>query len=69
MTKIDLSIIPEEWFLYKLSHDHSDIVFAGDIHVPIRWVAEIQHIRGGRLKTGSGKSPQTALKRACNGVK
>lgn len=58
---VDLSLIPDGWFLQRMTHVHSRIIFAGEKHVPVGWLCELQHVSGGRLKIGKGDTPLEAL--------
>lgn len=69
---LDLSIIPDGWFLERLTHSHTPIKFAHNVHQPSGpivdgkkpWLVELQHVKGGRLTKGAGDSPSGALARA-----
>jgi len=58
---IDLSKIPDGWFLDSLAHNHTRIVCRGDRHTPLHWVAELQHITGGKLQVAISDNPQGAI--------
>lgn len=68
-TTVDLSTIPEGWFLLRMKHRHTDVVYAGDKHNPVTrekhgiepWLVELQHYDGGRMQSGTGASPVAAL--------
>ena len=67
--KIDLSLIPINWFLYKLCDIRMPIKYIGEIHESTdNWGCELQHIKGGRLTSGQGDTPQKALDDAINNI-
>jgi hypothetical protein len=59
--KVDFSVIPDNWFLHELYHLHTRAGLVGEKHKPLIWEAGIQHVEGGRLKTGKGETPNEAL--------
>ena len=73
---VDLSTIPDGWWLYGLFHNHTPIRFAGEVHEPMAlsthgvepWSAKLQHHRGGRLTEGTGLTPAAALRDAIMSV-
>lgn len=73
---LDVSIIPEGWFLWGLYHQHSRIIYEGQVHEPFSqerngqepWCANIQHVKGGRMKQGTGATPREAVLDAILGV-
>ena len=65
---VDLSEVPEGWWVYGLFHNHTPIKNRGDVHVPFSesghgddWTCKLQHVEGGRLTEGSGRTPAEAL--------
>lgn len=40
-------------------------VTSGEEHIHVAWSCEIQHVRGGRLCEGAGKTPKEAIQAAC----
>jgi len=56
-----LRMLPEGWFVQTIRHEHSAILMRGDIHTPLRWEVELQHLLGGRLRTGWAKTLPTAF--------
>lgn len=73
--QVDLSIIPEGWWLYGLFHNHTPIRYAGEKHVPFDesghgdpWTCKLQRIEGGLLTEGSGLTPQGAVLNATQEV-
>ena len=65
---VDLSLIPSEWYLHRMSDTISPIRLCGDAHNHLKWIVELQYMTGGRLTTGQGKSPQAALICAINNI-
>jgi hypothetical protein len=68
---LDLSPIPDGWFLWGLRHKHTRIVYRGEVHKPDAkepWSAELQHVEGGKLTQGGGLTPQAALDAAVSEV-
>jgi hypothetical protein len=63
---VDLTL-PAGWWLYRLDHEHTRIIYAVDIHKPMGWYCAIQHTSGGRLSEGHGETPQAAVQAAING--
>lgn len=61
MRKIDLSIIPKDWFLQRLCDVRSPIHTTKDRHEHLAWGCELQHVNGGRLQRATGETPQQAL--------
>lgn len=66
--QVDLSIIPDGWWLYGLFHNHTPIRYAGEAHVPFDesghgdpWTCKLQRREGGLLTEGSGLTPQQAV--------
>lgn len=53
--------LPEGWFLRKLEHKHTPIRYKSDIHEPMHWEAEIQHVLGGRLSRAAATTPDGAV--------
>lgn len=70
--KVDLSKIPEGWFLHGMRHLHTDIRYAGQVHEPMNiidhgyypWRVQLQRYAGGLLTEGIGENPSEALARA-----
>lgn len=67
MTTIKIKCpVPEGWFLSYLSHVHTPIFYKGDVHVPVNWAISLQHKDGGgKLCTGTGDTPDEAMRNAC----
>ena len=62
---IDISALPDDWFLYCIQEDCTKITFKGDTYEPTGfWICELQHRAGGRLKLACEKSPQAAFDKA-----
>lgn len=68
---VDLSQIPEGWWLYGLFHNHTTIHYAGQEHVPFDksghghpWTCKLQHVKGGKLTEGHGDNPDHAVRTA-----
>ena len=67
---LDLSVIPAGWWLYGLFHNHTPIIYAGDVHVECTaetngtdpWTAKLQRLSGGMLTTADGRTPAEALR-------
>ena len=73
--KVDLSIIPEGWWLYGLFHNHTPIKYKGEVHVPFDesghgspWTCKLQRREGGLLTEGLGNTPQQAVDMAVMAV-
>jgi hypothetical protein len=61
-----LGQIPAHWFLVRLTDHRKPIRYAGDLHeYQETWVVELQHLGGGWLVVGVGKSPKQAMRVAC----
>jgi len=69
---VDLSSIPEDWWLYGLFHQHTPIRFRGEVHLTMNptdhgqepWKVSLQHRTGGKLTHGQGPTPKDALRAA-----
>lgn len=63
---IDLSKIPEGWFLADLRELRTPVNYAGDHHRPTgAWYCSLQWVEGGgRLSEGRGPDPNSALDNA-----
>jgi hypothetical protein len=55
---------PRDWFLVRLAHVHTSVVFRGDKHEPVEWLCELQHTDGGRLQQARGPSANAAFQAA-----
>ena len=69
--RVDLSAIPDGWWLYGLFHNHTPIRFKGEVHIPFDesghgdpWTCKLQQREGGLLTEGSGLTPQAAVSQA-----
>lgn len=66
---------PNGWFLFKAEHQHTSIIFKGDIHEPLPhaagpWLVQFQiYPNGGRLTEGRGHSLEEAWQNASNAAK
>lgn len=65
---VDLSHVPDGWFVERLTHNHTPIKYAGERHVPWShfgsekvWTCKLQCWSGGRLTEGHGETPAAAL--------
>lgn len=56
-----LKRIPEGWFLHSLRHHHTPANYAGQVHEPRMWIAELQKTTGGCLTVASGADAASAL--------
>lgn len=65
---IDLSTIPEDWFLDSLKDRRTPKIYGGDKHVHIKWEACLQHVDGGRLTRCEGTTAENAFAGAVAGV-
>lgn len=68
-TKVNLNIIPDDWFLEGLHDNRKPIIFVGDTYTHINWTCSLQHKNGGKLTSRSGITPQEALSNAVTSVK
>lgn len=61
----EIARIPDGWWLHHLAEERTEVIYRGDTHKPTgRWVCELQHDIGGRLKRAHGTSPSEALENA-----
>lgn len=60
---VDLSKIPQGWFLWSLKDNRTLILYKEDIHEHLEWICELQHILGGKFCWNSGSNPQDAVNR------
>lgn len=63
---VDLSIIPDDWWLYGLFHNHTPIRYRGEVHKPFdeegfAWTCQLQHRTGGKATKGEGDTARAAL--------
>jgi len=57
--------LPEGWWLERLGEVRTDIIFAGEQHVPTgTFHCRLQHVEGGKLTEGRGPSPDEAIRAA-----
>jgi hypothetical protein len=65
---IDLSTIPEDWFLFSMKDRRTPQVYKGDKHVHMNWEVCFQHVDGGRLTRHEGKTAEAAFLSALRGL-
>lgn len=66
--KIDLSGIPDNWFLQCLECSRTPIGFDGDTYINERWVCQLQHEQDGRQTGATADTPQGAVDAAIGGI-
>lgn len=72
---VDLTPIPDGWWLYGLFHNHTPIKYRGEKHVPFdksghgfAWTAKLQRVEGGLLTAADADTPQLAVSLASTSV-
>jgi hypothetical protein len=65
--------LPLGWFVDQIKHEHTRILYAGDIHSPIAtpdgaWYVALQHYKGGRLTWAYGHTMAEAWNHAVSVV-
>tara|TARA_Y100000593_G_scaffold83521_1_gene157492 strand:+ start:18038 stop:18517 length:480 start_codon:yes stop_codon:yes gene_type:complete len=72
---VDLSGVPDGWWLYGLFHNHTPIKYRDETHVPFDqsghgepWTCKLQAVTGGLLTEGEGLTPQQAVDAAVTEV-
>lgn len=66
---VDLTRIPDGWFLWGLQDRRTPIRYSGDVHKHAFWRCELQRDIGGSVVQADGRTPQDAVNLAINRIR
>lgn len=66
---VDLTGIPDGWFLWGLQDMRKPITYVGDTHTHLYWRCKLNRDRGGSVVDGRGRTPQDAVNQAIDEIR